>query len=337
MFQGRPVPDHIKEGKVKYQGFFWYKGKPLHITGVEGVDEQGQPFHWSHRRHRKGRLQHHEVQQLSGKQKFHWWRWLAFWNYNNKGPKLAISWWIAWTFFYGSALFTLGSAASLSHKVFTDGTHRPSEYDWLIGYPDVFGACFFFWPGVWLLVVENANTDLELRRHNWEALGRKGKRPGYRILLPVKTDNMLWWASVLMFIGATGFNISNIAGVVYADYPSLSPSQSHIDWWVYFPITFGSACFVVASIPFCMDGVHSVWRGYLPLTKKEWKSLPFWINAWQLWGSIGFLISAASPYKLDITWKGEVIELIFGGLIGSIWFWLNGYGLYLELANPHVD
>ena len=50
----------------------------------------------------------------------------------------------------------------------------------------------------------------------------------YRILLPVKTDNMLWWASVLMFIGATGFNISNIAGVVYADYPSLSPSQSHI-------------------------------------------------------------------------------------------------------------
>lgn len=66
---------------------------------------------------RKGRLHHHEVAKLDGKQRFHWWRWLAFWNYNNKGPKLAISWWIAWTFFYGSALFTLGSAASLSHKV----------------------------------------------------------------------------------------------------------------------------------------------------------------------------------------------------------------------------
>ena len=77
--------------------------------------------------------------------------------------------------------------------------------------------------------------------------------------------------------------------------------------------------------------------GYFPLTMKEVRSLPFWINAWQLWGSIGFLISAACPYKLDMTWKGEVIELIFGGLIGSIWFWLNGYGLYLELANPHVD
>ena len=63
-------------------------------------------------------------------------------------------------------------------QVFLDGTHRASEYDWLIGYPDVFGACFFFWPGVWLLVVENANTDLEMRRHNWEASGRKGKRPG---------------------------------------------------------------------------------------------------------------------------------------------------------------
>ena len=64
-------------------------------------------------------------------------------------------------------------------QVFTGGTHRGSEYDWLIGYPNVFAACFFFWPGVWLLVVENANTDLDLRRHNWEANGRKGKRPGY--------------------------------------------------------------------------------------------------------------------------------------------------------------
>jgi hypothetical protein len=77
--------------------------------------------------------------------------------------------------------------------------------------------------------------------------------------------------------------------------------------------------------------------GYFPLTMREMKSLPFWINAWQLWGSIGFLISAAAPYKLDITWKGELIELIFGSLIGSIWFWLNGWGLYLEIANPHAD
>lgn len=66
---------------------------------------------------RKGRLHHHEISDAQKQERYHWWRWLAFWNYNNKGPKLAISWWIAWTFFYGSALFTLGSAASLSHKV----------------------------------------------------------------------------------------------------------------------------------------------------------------------------------------------------------------------------
>lgn len=77
--------------------------------------------------------------------------------------------------------------------------------------------------------------------------------------------------------------------------------------------------------------------GYFPLTMKDARSLTFWINAWQLWGSIGFLISGVSPYKLDISWKGELIELIFGSLIGSIWFWLNGWGLYLELANPHID
>ena len=63
------------------------------------------------------RLQHHEIAKLDSKKKYHYWRWLAFWKFNNQGPKLAISWWIAWTFFWGSALFTLGSAASLSRKV----------------------------------------------------------------------------------------------------------------------------------------------------------------------------------------------------------------------------
>ena len=48
----------------------------------------------------------------------------------------------------------------------------------------------------------------------------------YRILWPVKADNMLWWASVLMFIGATGFNISNIALVLLGDIPlDLTTSQ----------------------------------------------------------------------------------------------------------------
>ena len=48
----------------------------------------------------------------------------------------------------------------------------------------------------------------------------------YRLLFPVKTDNMLWWASLLMFIGAMGFNISNIAAVLVGDVPlDLSTSQ----------------------------------------------------------------------------------------------------------------
>ncbi len=76
--------------------------------------------------------------------------------------------------------------------------------------------------------------------------------------------------------------------------------------------------------------------GYFPFTAREWKSLPFWVNAWQLWGSIGFLISSAVPYKTDITWKGQILQVIFGNLIGSVWFGLNGYGLFLELSNPQM-
>ena len=29
------------------------------------------------------------------------------------------------------------------------------------------------------MVIENANTDLEMRRHNWRVNGEKGKCPGY--------------------------------------------------------------------------------------------------------------------------------------------------------------
>ena len=48
----------------------------------------------------------------------------------------------------------------------------------------------------------------------------------YRLLFPVMTDNLLWGASLLMFIGAMGFNISNIAGVLYGDVPlDFSTSQ----------------------------------------------------------------------------------------------------------------
>lgn len=55
---------------------------------------------------RKGRLQHHEIDPKT-RPRFHWWDWLLFWKYQTP-RKTAISWWIAFTFFWGSALFTLG-------------------------------------------------------------------------------------------------------------------------------------------------------------------------------------------------------------------------------------
>ncbi|KAA6425226.1 MAG: hypothetical protein FRX49_04721 [Trebouxia sp. A1-2] len=209
--------------------------------------------------------------------------------------------------------------------------HTPQQaVSW---YPAVFGACFFFWPGVWLMVIENANTDLEMRRHNWRVHGEKGRKPGFRWLLPVKVNNLLWWASLLMFTGATAFNVSTIASCLLGDVPE-DWTTSQEQWWIYFTLTYGSAAFIGASIPFCWDGTHSFWRGYFPFTAREWKSLPFWVNAWQLWGSIGFLISSAVPYKTDITWKGQILQVIFGNLIGSVWFGLNGYFLTVYSGRP---
>ncbi|KAL0021323.1 hypothetical protein WJX77_003713 [Trebouxia sp. C0004] len=94
----------------------------------------------------KGRMSYHKVSKLTGKDKFYCWDWVKFWKYHHN-PQQAVSWWIAWCFLFGSVLFLMAACSSLSHKVYTDQTHRACEYDWLAAYPSVFRACFFFWPG----------------------------------------------------------------------------------------------------------------------------------------------------------------------------------------------
>jgi len=34
------------------------------------------------------------------------------------------------------------------------------------------------------MVIENANTDQEMRRHNWRVHGEKGRKPGYAPAVP---------------------------------------------------------------------------------------------------------------------------------------------------------
>ena len=58
------------------------------------------------------------------------------------------------------------------------------------------------------------------------------------------------------------------------------------------------------------------------------------VNFFQLWGSVGFLLSGACYFKEDITWGGEIVELVLGYLIGSIFFAINGWLLWIELINP---
>ena len=41
----------------------------------------------------------------------------------------------------------------------------------------------------------------------------------FRWLWPVKVNNLLWWASLLMFTGATAFNVSTIASCLLGDVP----------------------------------------------------------------------------------------------------------------------
>lgn len=70
-------------------------------------------------------MPYHEISKLTGKEEFYWCDWVKFWKYQHT-PQQAVSWWIAWCFFYGSILFLLGACSSLSHQVC-----EPASSTWL--------------------------------------------------------------------------------------------------------------------------------------------------------------------------------------------------------------
>ncbi|PRW60337.1 integral membrane [Chlorella sorokiniana] len=306
-----------------------HEQQPLLLAGVRGMDIKGQPFHWVARRQRKCVSHYHEcttppppidwLGSLDGRR--HW-----------RKP----GWLVAVLFTVGSTLFVISGVAALVTAVGNPTNPIPgaaSAPAGLIGWPNAIAANFFFFPAGLIQLVEAVNMDLPKRRRAWDAGGRRGRRPGLR-LLPTAHDlrTISFWVVAVQLAGMLGFNMATVADLVSYITPM---KESASKWLINFGFTFGGAGFTVSSLLGCWEATGSWWRGLAPTRCSDLRSISWHVAFWNLQGSIGFLISGAATYAYGFSWTQQQWISGYGDLGGAVWFLLGALAAVLEQGNPN--
>ena len=279
----------------------WYFG-PF-ITRLTGITDQGTQCVVTSRRHRKhlqplllvdAELLIHEA--LPRK------IWSRLW-----APR-ELSWWLAWAFIIGSALFTLGAALALFPSVLTPWWHLPLVNNLVY----VIGSVFFTIGGYlqWLQSV-NANLDQVLSSSSsgpvrWRWFGFHPRNLGYL-------------ASLIQLIGTILFNFDTSDAL----FNSLSSSEENLVIWS--PDLVGSICFLISSGLAYLETSHRV--GYF-----KFSDLTLWIVIVNLLGSILFQISACADYFLSDGTLWWTFGCNGGTFLGGACFLIASYLLIPELS-----
>ena len=143
------------------------------ITRVveECEEEAGVIVEWERRRQRKRRLMKHEAALLAERGEtppLDLWAWFRFWEYlgplfgGTQSAQTCVAYWIGYTFFWGSILFIVGAAGSVSSYVLADATRTQlaSNLPYLVG-------SLFFDVGCLGLLIEAENEDQHHEAHQW--------------------------------------------------------------------------------------------------------------------------------------------------------------------------
>ena len=115
-----------------------------------------------------------------------------------------------------------------------------------------------------------------------------GSRRHHLRLFAVEPRRIDWWSSAVQLVGTLLFNVSTWSALE----TSLSTTQVHRRVWA--PDAFGSVCFLVASYLAYLEVCGA------PACRPH-RSLPRWIAAVNLLGSVAFGVSAISSYVLLAT------------------------------------
>ena len=211
----------------------------------------------------------------------------------------SIGWWIALLFAIGSFLFAIGVVPAYASAVG--------------GSVDAFtffvGSIFFTGAG-YLQFVQAINAP-----QTPDGTGRRRRR-----LLAWQPARIDFWACGVQSIGTLFFNVSTFA----ATRGALDAAQEHRLIWG--PDMLGSIAFMIASSLAWFEVCHR-WFAV------QARSLPWWIVAMNLGGSIAFLISAFAAYINPET--GEIANIPvanLGTFVGAVGFFVGAMLLVPEMG-----
>jgi len=224
----------------------------------------------------------------------------------NRGSTLwaprAIGWWIGILFAVGSICFALGALPSYLATV-------GPEADALT----FFVGSLWFTSAAFLQVVESANVGDSQRQPE--------ASPRIRLFAwsPRRID---WWATIVQFAGTLFFNGTTFHAL------SANLTVHELNRLVWAPDALGSTCFLIASGLAWFEVCHAFtcWR---------LRSLPWWITALNLLGSVAFGISAIASYVLPTTGFPMNVTLVnLGTFVGALCFFIGAVLLLPERTQP---
>ncbi|MGA3198388.1 MAG: hypothetical protein ABSD89_03175 [Halobacteriota archaeon] len=217
----------------------------------------------------------------------------------------AIGWWIGILFAVGATCFALGA---------------------LPGYLDVVGgeadAITFFVGSLWftsaafLQYLEVVNVDQSPPGADY--------RPRFR-LFTLELRRIDWWSTLVQLVGTVFFNVTTFHAL------SVDLSVHQLNRLVWAPDAFGSVCFLVASGLAWFEVCRSFacWR---------LRSLPWWITALNLVGSVAFGVSAVASFVVPTTGLPRNIVLVnLGTFVGGLCFLLGAVLLLPERTKVNSD
>lgn len=215
----------------------------------------------------------------------------------------AVGWWIGILFAVGSVCFALGAVPGYASAV-------GLSIDGLT----FFVGSLWFTSAALLQYFEAINAQ--------RAFPEITRRERFRLFTwePRRID---WWATLVQFIGTLFFNRSTLHALLV----NLSVHQQNRLIWT--PDALGSACFLIASELALVEVCHSFWC-------RRSGSLPWWIAALNLIGSVAFGVSAVAAYVLPTTGLPLNIALVnLGTFVGGICFLLGAILLLPERTQPN--
>ncbi|HYA33685.1 MAG TPA: hypothetical protein VEG65_06810 [Candidatus Bathyarchaeia archaeon] len=216
----------------------------------------------------------------------------------------AIGWWIGILFAVGSICFAIGALPGYLSAV-------GYEVDALT----FFVGSLWFTSAAFLQVVEAANVDFSER-----------ERTTHRLRLftwePRRID---WWSTLVQFVGTLYFNATTFHAL------SVNLSVSQLNRLVWTPDALGSMCFLVASGLAWYEVCHTI---------RCWRlgSLPWWITALNLLGSVAFGVSALASFAVPTTGLPVNAALVnLGTFVGALCFFTGAVLLLPERTLPGAD